>query len=89
MPATILRDLGRIRIFPALQPEGEPVQIALIDGAPVDRLPFHVEFVGIDIHLHRLVLLVKGAEGFERQSELIVGELHEQRRIDPGSIAGQ
>src|SRR5690606_17162359 len=81
-PACILLCFLGIRILASLEPEGEPVQIALVHRTAMDRLPLDVCLFREDVHFDRFVLLAKRAERLERQTEFLVGKLHEERRVD-------
>src|SRR3546814_18053193 len=81
LPSIILGRLGWIGIDDVLKPERKPVDVTLVDGEPMRRLPFDVMFVGIDEHIDRLAVLAQRREGLQREQIFVLGRLTEQRAI--------
>src|SRR5688572_11238832 len=65
-PPAIQRFLYRVRIFDALQPEGEPVKVALECWLQMCRLPFDVSFLREDVGVVRLAGVRKMANQANR-----------------------
>ena len=60
LPAQVLVSLRGIGIFFALEPETEPVQIALVEQISMLRLVHVVELTGVNDEFHRFPEIIHG-----------------------------
>src|ERR1022692_3336481 len=76
-PALVLILLGRIRILLSLQPELEPVDVALVDAVPMLGLDLLVVLVRVDPHLDRLVAVPQRRVERKSVDVFAIGSVHE------------
>ena len=88
-PPGILRYLSRIGVFATSEPEGEPVNIALVDCQPMTGLPLLVKFIGIDEHFCWIASFSERHERLQPSQIFGVGQLHEQWDVNVLSVIRQ
>jgi hypothetical protein len=81
-PALVLFLLLRRRVFVVLQPEAEPIDIALLNGMQVSRLPLRVRLIGEHLRIVRLALVIQVTHELQRYVRLAERVMHENRRFD-------
>ena len=86
-PADVLLRIDRIVDFFALEPEFEPLEIAVVKMVEMDWMSFDMTLVFEHNQLRRFVILLQRRYARQSPKQLMLGCLNEKRRVDPCDIA--